>query len=227
MLNAEYDIGTAALNFREFSFWSEDGGMARKYISDVHEKALHRYLTKNYNVAVMTIALPFLYLECDPSAPPENQRPFSIAGAICVWLEPDEWIDFCIIVGERGEGKPLKVAEGLKDDLRQRRKPQEETLLSLARLHFPTANAISFLWDAVVVELPKMDLSQYRDLLQTLPEGFTNANVSLEFHNGPLPYSAHKRIVKPDPTFNGSDAMADQTDYVKECSTTWQHPSST
>jgi hypothetical protein len=53
------------------------------------------------------------------------------------------------------------------------------------------------------------------------------ANVSLEFHNGPLPYSAQKRIVKPDPTFNGSDAMADQTDYVKECSTTWQHPSST
>jgi hypothetical protein len=216
MPDAEYDIGTAALNFREFSFFNEDGDMSAEYIPDVHREAFHRYLSERYDVEVMTMALPFLYLECYPSAPPENERPFSIAGAICVWLEPGEWIDFSICVGERGSGKRVEVAEDLKDDLHQRRNPQKETLLSLAQSHFRDAIAISFLWDAVVVELPKMDLSQYRDLLQELPEGFANANVSLEFHNGPLPYSEHKRILKPDPTFNGPDAIADESDYVKE-----------
>jgi len=216
MLNVEYDIGTAALNFREFSFWNEDGNMQDGHISDVHRKAFRRYLVDHYDVAVMTIALPFLYLECDPSAPPENERPFSVAGAICVWLEPGEWIDFCISVGDRGEGERIKVAEDLKDDLHLMRNPQKETLLSLAQSHFRDAIAISFVWGAIVVELPKMDRSRYGDLLQELPEGFVNANVGLEFHNGPLPYSEHKRIVKPNPTFNGPDAIVDESDYVKE-----------
>jgi hypothetical protein len=214
--NAKYDIGTAALNFREFSFWNEDGDMLNENISDVHREAFHRYLMEHYGVTAVTISLPFLYLECYPSAPPENERPFSVAGAISVWIEPGQRIDFCISVGERGEGERVKVAEELKDDLHQMRNPQEETLLSLAQSHFRNAVAISFIWDAVVVELPKMDHLQFRDLLQELPEGFANANVSLEFHNGPLPYSAHKRIVKPDPTFNGPDAIADESDYVKE-----------
>jgi hypothetical protein len=216
MLNAKYDIGTAALNFREFSFWNEDGHMLDENISDVHREALHRYLMVHYGVTAITISLPFLYLECYPSAPPENERPFSVAGAISVWIESGQQIDFCISVGERGEGERIKIAEDLKDDLHQMRNPQEETLLSLARSHFRTAIAISFIWDAVVVELPKVDHLQFGDLLQELPEGFANANVSLEFHNGPLPYSAHKRIVKPDPTFNGPDAIADDSDYVKE-----------
>ena len=213
---AEYDIGTAALNFREFSFWNEDGRMLNDNISDVHREALHSYLMEHYYVTAVTVSLPFLYLECYPSAPPENERPFSIAGAISVWLEPGQQIDFCISVGERGEGERVKIAEDLKDDLHQMRNPREETLLSLAQSHFRNAIAISFIWDAVVVELPKVDHSQFGNLLQELPEGFENANVSLEFHNGPLPYSAHKRKVKPDATSNGPDAIADESDYVKE-----------
>src|SRR5205085_11965779 len=103
--------------------------------------------------------------ECYPSPPPENERPFSVAGAISVWFEYGQQIDFCISVGERGEGERVKVAEDLKDDLHQMRNPQEETLLSLAQSHFQNATAISFIWDAVVVELPRVDHLQFGGLL--------------------------------------------------------------
>jgi hypothetical protein len=54
----------------------------------------------------------------------------------------------------------------------------------LAQSHFRNAIDISFVWGAVVVELPRTDHLQFRDL-QELPKGFENANVGLEFHNGP------------------------------------------
>jgi hypothetical protein len=215
--SATYGNGTAALNFEEFSFWGEDGSVRLRNLSDEQRNALLNYLGSHYGVTAMTVSLPFLILECEPDIPPEDQRPFSVAGAISVWVKPGEFRGFeAAMIGESGNGDRLTISENLANDLQTRKMPREDTLLKLVPTHFKDAIAISFIWDAVVVELPRMDWNLFMSRLGELPECFSNANVSLRFHNGSLPYTEQMQVIKPDATYlEGPKAVVDNTDYVK------------
>jgi hypothetical protein len=214
---AEFDNSTAALNFKEFSFWNSDGRLATTSLSKEHRQALLSYLGEHYGVIAMIVSLPFLVLECEPDLPPEDQRPFSVAGAISVWVKPDYFNVYTVLVGEKGRGPRITVSEDLAKDLKQMKSPKQETLLALAQIYFQDAIAISYIWDSVVVELPLMDVDLFITHLEALPEAFSNANSNLAFHNGNLPYTEQKRAVKPNATYNkGPEAIVDDTDYVKE-----------
>ena len=219
--NAEYDHSTAALNFREFSFWSEDKVYKTTNLSNEHLDALANYLTEHYGAVAIEISLPFLIIECAPNLPPESERPFSVAGAISIWAKPGDFKLSFSLIGERGRGPRLALSEKLATDLQQMESPDPETLLALARAHFEDAIAISYLWDRVLVELPTQSNKEFLDSLDNLPDAFTNAAVNLDFHNGPLPFTERKRLVKPDAAdaadLEGPSTVADTSDYVKHC----------
>ncbi len=216
--NAEYDHSTAALNFQEFSFWGRDKVHKAINLSNEHRDALFKYLAEHFGAVAIEISLPFLIIECAPNLPPESERPFSVAGAISIWAKPGDFKLSFSLIGERGRGPRLTLSEKLATDLHQMESPDPETLLALARAHFEDAIAISYLWDRVLVELPTQSNKQFLDCLGNLPDAFTNAAVNLDFHNGPLPFTERKRLVKPDAAdLEGPSTVADTSDYVKHC----------
>jgi len=185
-LNAEYDHSTAALNFREFSFWNKEDNLGYSNLSIPHQKALQQYLAEHYGVISMTISLPFLILKCEPTPPPRHEQPFTVAGAISVWVQPGDFEVYSAVAGEKGRGQRLEISEDFAKDLRPGKIPSSETLQGLAREHFQDAIGISYILYGVIVELPAVDSNQFLKQLEELPEGFANANVDLSFRNGPL-----------------------------------------
>ena len=129
---AKCDNSTEALKFREFSFWNSDGRLAKTSLSKLF------YLGEHYGVTAMIVSLPFVVLECEPDLPPDDQRPFSVAGAISVWVKPDHFNAYNALVGERGRGPRITLLEDLAKYLKQMK------LLTLSQTHFQNMIAISY-----------------------------------------------------------------------------------
>lgn len=90
--------------------------------------------------------------------------------------------------------------------------PSDETLDAIANFLFPEALYISYITCCVIFELPEIDRETFLTRLETLPTGFSNSSVSLNYVNGPLVLSAHRRIINPR-LLNG---QSDETDYIDE-----------
>ncbi|KAK3934635.1 hypothetical protein QBC46DRAFT_347429 [Diplogelasinospora grovesii] len=80
----------------------------------------------------------------------------------------------------------------------------------------PTCGYLSFLWESLVVELPKTSDEDFAKRLETLPEGIEKAPFCLYYHNGPLPNTPRRssRAVKPEPA-ELDNLVADEADYVR------------
>lgn len=79
---------------------------------------------------------------------------------------------------------------------------------------FPEALYISYITCCVIFELPETDHETFVTRLETLPRGFTNSSVSLNYVNGPLVLSTHRRIITPNPRL--LIRQSDETDYIEE-----------
>lgn len=93
--------------------------------------------------------------------------------------------------------------------------PSDEPLDAVAKLVFPEALYNSYITCCVILELPQTDHESFVTRLETLPRGFTNSSVSLNYVNGILVCtSSHRRINTPNPRLiNG---LSDDTDYIEE-----------
>ncbi|KAK1766322.1 hypothetical protein QBC33DRAFT_116863 [Phialemonium atrogriseum] len=207
-------LSNAALDFEEFSFWGPDGSLSTANISTEYNNALKRYLNHHYNVVEILYCDHFLVLGCEGELPPDDKRPFSIAGCIAIWKTEDE-VRFDPHIGELGWGEPIQIDPAIRDKLHQHQAVPDEVLLYLANYVFPDCEAISMMWDGLVVELPKTSDEDFAKRIQTLPMDIERAAVHLTFHNGPLPNTPRRALaVKPKPA-RLDTLVADETDYVQ------------
>jgi hypothetical protein len=213
---ASYDIETAALDFKEFSFWGEDGQQISSNISPEHHKAMMLYLGNIYDVMSIYVAIPYMVLYCESEVPPEDRRPFSVAGLIAVWtLSGGEMEEISPVNGSFGDADAaLEIPAMYIPDLQGMKVPKPETLLFLAQEIFTDCEAISSIATNLVVELPAMEPEAFYERLQDLPSQFRGSSRIITYNNGPLPNTEFKRHVKPEPRYiNG---VADETDYTNE-----------
>ncbi|KAF5599982.1 hypothetical protein FPANT_2885 [Fusarium pseudoanthophilum] len=210
-------VATAALEFEEFSFRDSEGDISAKDVTKEQHMALCRFLFDQYNVTEIQESFPFLVLGCKGGPPAEDQRPFSIAGAIAIWMDAEEF-GFMPIVGYPGQGEILEIEDAIVNQVEYLQIPSQDIILHFAKL-WPDCLAISVLWTFLVVELPRVSDEEFVKRLETLPsgiEGYTEGcYLNLMFHNGPLPYTERltKRIVQLDPK-DLENQIADDTDYV-------------
>ena len=211
-LEAISGIRTAALNFG-FSYWDNESN-EHIQLDEQNEAILLEYLAETYSATYIIESGPFLIIQCEV-LPSPDERPFLVADCVAIWLHQDDPLPNDLgFYGEFSMGKPVALPADLAPLLRPFTIPSDEILDAVAKLVFPDALYISYLTCSVILELPKTDHETFVTRLKTLPRGFTNSSVSLNYVNGILLLSSHRRIIKQNTRLlNG---LSDETDYIEE-----------
>jgi hypothetical protein len=209
---ATYDLPTAALEFEEFSYLGKDGSLAPSNVPLEYHDALAYYLQEHFDAEIIDRCEPFLVIGCKGDPPAEDERPFTVAGLIAIWRRSDD-MELVPIVGSSGNGEYIDIDVNMLSQIRAREVPPREVILYLANKIFPTCQAISLLWETLVVELPTMSDEEFHNTLLTMPRRIKKASVMLTFHNGPLPGTdRRRRAIQPKPIDVNDEG--DETDYV-------------
>ncbi|KAI9675534.1 MAG: hypothetical protein M1829_003338 [Trizodia sp. TS-e1964] len=215
-LDAEYHLQVSSISFKEFSFcehsppsFDQINGVPAMDLPPDKYAPLAEYLERVYKVTKFVVKQPFIYLESQPeNHPPEFERPFQIAGSICVWVRPGETQFYTQPLGFVGQATPHELSESLAKELRDFNIPCKEAMLELMRNHFPYARAISRIWDQLIIESPEVDD------LTAVPGSFSNLDIKILYRPGPLPYTETRAPVKQlDPP--RLDAKALEEEIVK------------
>ncbi|KAG5749705.1 hypothetical protein H9Q70_007650 [Fusarium xylarioides] len=126
--------------------------------------------------------MPFLVMECDGGPP--HDPPFSVAGAIAIWRDAKDF-PFFPLVGNFAHGDYIEVRDDIADQIVPMEIPSKDIILHLANL-WPDCQAITFLWEMLVVELPLVSVEHHVEQLQNLPSDIDGCSYILRYHNGPL-----------------------------------------
>lgn len=212
--NDVLDTGLASLQFEEFSW--DDGNGGYKGVSAAHFGKLNTYLKMLYpEVQSIEERTPYLVIWCKDSVPESSNRPFLVAGLLGVWLVdgPDNLpIEF---IGESlgNLNLVLELDKDLAEDIRKNHIPKTKTLCRLLREHFPEAQAVSFINNEILVELPVLSASEHGERLQKLFGQFGHSRLSLFYHNGfRITGQQNRRLKQPMPQTN--EGPCDDSDYV-------------
>ncbi|KAJ4265377.1 hypothetical protein NW762_004665 [Fusarium torreyae] len=208
-----YHLPTAALEFKEFSFWGEDGSLSRNNVSSDQREALENYLFETYQVVVCFYSDPFLVLGCEGDLPPEDERPFTIAGLVAIWRDSDNVI-ISRYLGSLGQGPLINIDTEILELIQPGKFIPDKAALYLAEYIFPTCEAIAKIWSDLIIELPKMSDDKFQNDLETLPEEIDGFAFNIFYHNGPLPNTQRRRRAVT-PNTRDLEGACDETDYVE------------
>ncbi|KAK7420223.1 hypothetical protein QQX98_002878 [Neonectria punicea] len=218
-LKTKYDELTSSLEFEDFSFMGADGSLEMYHVSGENRELLHEYLGETYDVCMVDYQVPLLVLSCEKLDTPVVQRPFIIAGLVAIWktLEYPHPLDF---PGEHAWGPAVRVDPKILELVNFREDIPDKVILYLADHIFPTCDAITVLWDCLVIELPRVSNDEFAKALQTLPIDLEGFPFSLCFHNGSLlGNETGKRAIMP--LTHKNNPVVDDTDYVKSDQKFW------
>lgn len=212
--DSSVNIPTAALEFEEFSFMDpNDGWMESKNLTEDQHRYLFDYLGENFDVVEMAEDFPFLVLRCRGKAPPEDKRPFTIAGAIAVWQSNEDDF-FKPFFGEDGEAEDIEIEDEISHAMELLKVPPQHVIEYFAFTVFPDCSGIAVIYDTIVIEFPRTEKEEFAKLIQSLPRNVMNIPFQVRYWNGPLPNTERrKRDFQPRPS-NIADLKVDETDYV-------------
>lgn len=160
-LTPDFDLPTATLEFKEFSFEGEDGFLRRENVSDGHRKAFEAYLYEKYHVSTLYYAESFLFLGCEETKlPPEDERPDTIADLIAIWRQP-EHVPATYQFGYRGQVPPVDTDPEILALIKPLEWLPDKAVEYLADSVFPTCEAISVLCNELVIDLPEMSDDEF------------------------------------------------------------------
>ncbi|KAJ5932952.1 hypothetical protein N7516_007441 [Penicillium verrucosum] len=212
-INSAYCSDSSALDFNEFSLLEDDGSTPS--LGDRCHDLLFEYLREHFGVEDMWVMQPFIFLRCS-DRPDPAQRPFTISGCLAFWLGMDDPLPTLTPGSSGGEteiDKFVHVDQNLVQDLKPYRMPNPETLLMVLIQHFPEAAAISFIFNAIVVEFDEIDEDAWRERVGSLPCSFANLALELTYSNGLLANTEWKRLIAPKPA-DLKTFVSDDSDYI-------------
>lgn len=176
-------------------------------------KALTIYLKERYGVYEVETRGAYIILRCELKVPDIDQRPFTIAGRVGVWLEGDEEEPVDLVPGTFGQSAAMELDSAILAGLQINSIPSATTLATVAALYFPTATYITFLNNDILVEFQQSSEAELHEKLYDLPEDIANANVGLRYCTGSIDQIEMKRLNTRAPeTYDGE---ADDVNYVK------------
>ncbi|OAA53506.1 hypothetical protein SPI_09434 [Niveomyces insectorum RCEF 264] len=208
---------TMPLEFEGLSFMGSGGDLHLRNIGKNQRKALENYLADTYGAVYADFHRFYMVLNFKSAddIPPRDQRPFSIAGYIVLWAEAGHLPVFPVL-GDLAEGDTVAIDAEILARLRPFELPAVDVLQYLGNVVFPDCEAISFIGDGLVIELPEAPTEQYAQSLKNYPRYVDRSSIGLEYHNGPLARTAvRRRGVAPD-ALVVDDLQADETDYVQK-----------
>ncbi|KAL8853033.1 MAG: hypothetical protein Q9221_002063 [Calogaya cf. arnoldii] len=196
------------LDFDEFTLWGDDGAFEQPTAEQL--KTLQSYLGETFGLYDMMVSGPWLVLFCK-KVPDVDQRPFTIAGTVAVWLSEDEEIPPELSLGEIGMGDEIEMDDKTINDLKPYQLPSTDTLASVAR-YFETALFITFYIAGLVIELPERSEEEFSEALRHLPNGIKRCVVALGYYNGVLATTEKMRVKTPNLKY--IDGEVDDTNYI-------------
>lgn len=176
----DFNPCTGALSFNRLSIWNPnthdyDGANVREILSHVY---------RSLEADNVRICGPFLIINED--IPLKHCRPFTIGGALAIWIRRDDPLPRELMIGTLGTGSIAALETHVATDLVKYVLPKAGTLNGLWRNLFPDADAVSFVNSGIVVEFPKMDAKSFMKRLREMPAKFANSETTLEYVNGPF-----------------------------------------
>ncbi|KPM40783.1 hypothetical protein AK830_g5796 [Neonectria ditissima] len=185
-LKPKYDELASSLDFEEFSFIGADESLEMINVSNENRQLLKEYLRRYLGVCRVDYRLPFVVLSCEElDAPSDAQRPMVIAGLIAIWRTLGH-PGHLGIPDEQAWGPSVRIDRELLDLVKVGECIPQQVTLYLADHVFPTSNAITLLWDTLIIELPDMSEDEFVTALGTLPAGIEGLPYSLAYRNGSL-----------------------------------------
>ena len=101
-------------------------------------------------------------------------------------------------VGRCGEADAIEINADMLAKIILREIPLHEVFLYLADHVFDDCEALTILWETLVVELPTTDQQAFIERLESLPESILDCPIDVRYHNGPFPNTERRRrIVQP------------------------------
>jgi hypothetical protein len=192
MITLKSTSNRVSIEFEEFTSLGEDGKLQQfeqKWLLEIID-----FLNAKLGIDIVSLLdrLPYLVIFCNGQVPEPSRRPFLIAGLISIWItqgpeESDDCEPVEMDLGESGlEHSYQRLELGQLLDLKEYTLPKLQTLSAIRAVCFPTAIAISFIDDKLLIELPKMSEQAFRERLEASPEHLLNRDIILKFHNGPI-----------------------------------------
>lgn len=211
--------GPDALDLLDISFIGSDGSLRWNNATDADQERVAAHLRLRFNVVNLYHAEPFVILGCYPVIPSGGRLPYSVGGLIAVWRRDDD-MDFWPMLGIEGQGEDEKeVDEGLLDGFDTYKMPTDGAVLNMATKIFPDCNAVTYFYDALVIEFPLTNEQDFISNVQELPRSIRNLPLILQYHNGPLAISeTHRRVRQPKPQVvadRDDRRPEDTTDYIR------------
>jgi len=198
----------------DFTLWDDLNKRFRSVTSE-EIKFLYESVQEQFpDVESVSVMLPWIVVTMETSVPPENERPFMIAGLVAVFLLPGEPFPLGLSeLGTPGDGPRLQLPPEMKGALRPYSIPDHKTFQYLFTL-FPRAAHVSYYPRQLLVELemePELDFVSRLRNLPTAIEG-----LGINYSNGPFLHTLASRVKKPDPTLgdDGYELLIDDTCYL-------------
>ncbi|KAK2802824.1 hypothetical protein FQN50_007230 [Emmonsiellopsis sp. PD_5] len=209
-----YSVVSSSVDFEEFTLGDPRESFAAFF--DFKDQLL-AFLDQQFKVDDITYSPPFLFLR-SAQPPPLDERPFSIAGCIAVWLGPENAQPDPYPGLTGGDDEPrnfAEVDEQLSKELVPFQMPDAQLLFKAIQRPFPDAIAVTMIYNVIIVEFEEIDVESWWEKLDSLPMAFKNINFSLHYTNGPLVNTKCKCLKKSQPR-PLPNLFTDDTDYVEE-----------
>ncbi|KAK2787428.1 hypothetical protein FQN53_005341 [Emmonsiellopsis sp. PD_33] len=209
-------VATSAIDFEDFTL--ADATTFGPFLEN--KDKLFKVLGHKFGIEEITFNPPFLFVRSGETPPPVEERPFSIAGCVAVWLGPKDVMPEVHpgTLGEMDDRENFaEVDEELSKELVPGQMPDPHVLFDAIRGPFPDAIAVTMIYDTIVVEFEEVDAAVWLERCLSLPMAFKNLDFGLQYSNGPLANTECKCLTRPLPLPQKLDALvADDTDYVKD-----------
>lgn len=199
------------------SFYGPDSTVSTANAEPERFTRAREYLRDKFDVTVVHVLGRWLVLGCEPAVP-STRMPGMAGGFLVVWRRADDmWLE--PRVGEKGQGylwdkeeEEFEVDEAILARFEPGVIPTTDAIIGLASL-FPECNALTYIYDTIVIECPETDELSFRERLRTLPDYLPGAPFDVRHHNGPLPNTPQRRrLCRPRP--GEGSWVADEADYV-------------
>ncbi|KAJ4271404.1 hypothetical protein NW762_000106 [Fusarium torreyae] len=151
--------------------------------SDAEFSPMRRLMEKVYNVTRMRYLPPFFVLGCPfNELPEEDERPFTIGGALAIFLPEEQCSNFILNSTEYVHGNYRNPSTSIQ----RRRNPAiaalRESVLELANL-FPECTAITRLGEETWIEMPKTGMADFYQRFHNSPDVHSE---DVYVRNGPM-----------------------------------------
>lgn len=172
------------------------------------------YLANTY-FAIYIIKSGFFFIIQYEVMPMPEKRAFLVADYLAIWLHQDKPLPNNLgFYGEFLMGKMVVLPANLVLFLQLFTIPSNETLDVVAKLIFLNILYISYIICCIILEFLKTDYKIFVIWLETLPRGFTNSFISLNYMNRILVLSSYCRIIKLNSHL--LNELLDKKDYIEK-----------